>query len=194
MGAKLSKGLDKMPRYWDEALEHRRDIYKHYPAITSSGTSKGRTVLNFMKFIRLMDANPSYIIKYLMTEMNHLGHKKLKDLRSDELRIVAPLSTDYLMLATINGYYRAWGRSGFNTQAIALSQDHSKTILPRKQERSAEPTLLRAIGIFQDSIDTGSTGHTIYQALQEAHPKKHIYTPNQTAPPFSDTERIVNIR
>lgn len=175
---------------WQEALQDMVEYYLDY----SSSTFAQSTLTNvvgaaFISRLRALNVDPDCLLRYELVDNNNLGVTKVSELSDDRRVVIAPLSGDFLLASTYRHFLKIRNGKTFHLRPAALSKDLTHSTLPLETD---DPKLAQAqeVGIYIDTIATGSTGRALHEAVQKKYPEKKVQMPNHTGKDFVQSPKL----
>lgn len=179
---------------WQDTLSDVRKQYKKYKESTHTKYTKTETLEVVRKTMpyrfRLLSIDPDYMLRWDLTLNNNLGAENADQLINNDIGVISPLSTDYIMSCTYSSYLQKTQDRTFLTKPAALSSDLRLVVLPKDKEGREVFELVPEIGIYIDTTVTGNTGRLLFQAVKEAYPNQRVLEPRATKTDFKQSNKM----
>lgn len=170
---------------WRDHLSEAEKTYEDFDPTSFANTSPKEVIISIMGALSALRIDPDHLLHNELVTANHLGFRRLEHIGQVKSAVIAPLSGDYLLASTFSKYLGERGQS-FSTHAVALSPDLTKAVFPSDLE--ARLADIDSIGIYLDTVQTGRTGSSLHQKLQDKlDGKKIVHAPNSKKVPFKES-------
>ena len=175
---------------WQKLLRDQNKQYILYAPTTYARTSLSEVIGNsFIGRLRNLSIDPEHTITWDLLENNNLGASSIDELLEKDIGIVSPFSGDYIMAKTFSTYLKRTKGKALDLCPIALNQELSAANFARNDEGEHYFNYKQAIGIYLDTIETGNTGATILEGLEQIYRDKTIYAPRKDKIEFKDSKK-----
>ncbi|MBI3618458.1 hypothetical protein HY213_00300 [Candidatus Peregrinibacteria bacterium] len=192
--AKISRTMHGTKEFerWQDLLSDAKRQYSVYGISTWARSSLRDVVGNsIIGRLRCLHIDPDFTLAWDLTHNNKFGVRSVQELlRRNDLGIFSPLSGDYLMATMYSSYLRRLKGKTFPVRAVALHEDLSQALFPTDADGHLPFQEKKEIGVYIDTIDTGSTSLALEQFLQKAYPQKIIHPPATASTEFEQSKKM----